>query len=317
MILKTNYKLIIFISLAFSLIVGSGVYGYGVDFYEAYHQPNLNWGAWTDRLGWRISTFTIFNKHIGVYLVSFVLAFSFGILLNFFFEYKEKKSTFLFIFIMIIALHTWPIIMSTSNAMRQGIAMSLIFLSLSYLLKKKNFKSFIFIFISIFTHNSATLFFIMFIIIFFIKFISNFFKTNNYLSIYYILSGILIFFIYLILLKLIIKPSEESRIIMGDYRYPFLFINLVYILIFSYKFKFLKNNNFILFLYFFSFFSPTIFFLGMNWEYERISMMMTIPYILSSSILLKKNSSYFSLFFLFSTLLSLTFLNGMYSIGLK
>jgi hypothetical protein len=316
--IKINYNLILFISIAFSLVVGSGVYGYGVDYYVAYNKSNLNWGSkWTDTLGWKIATFTFYGKHLGVYLVSFLLSISFGTLLKFFFEYREQKSILFFIIIMIIGLHTWPIIMSTSNVMRQGISMSLIFLSFSYLLRQKNFKSFFFISISIFTHKSGILFLIILILFFFIKFIFNLFKTNKYLGFYYLILGILIFFSSLTF-KLKLNISEESRIIQGDYRYFFFFISLIYILTFSYKFYFLKHNNISLYLYLFSFISPVFLFLGLNWQYERLMMMMMIiPYIIMFSVLLNKNSSYFSLIFLFSTLLSLTILNNQYSVGLN
>ena len=49
---------------------------------------------------------------------------------------KHSYSLIFFLIIFIIALHTWPIIMSTSNAMRQGLAMSFIFLALVSSLRK-------------------------------------------------------------------------------------------------------------------------------------------------------------------------------------
>jgi hypothetical protein len=308
-----NYKLIIFISLAYSLIVGSGYYGYGTDYYTAYIEPNVSYGNyWYDFLGWRLTTLTIHNKHIGVHCVSFILAISFGILLKSFFDMSKKKSFFFFILIYILALHTWPIIMSTSNAMRQGIVMSLVFLSFAYLFKNKIFKSFFFIFFSIFFHKVGIVFLMIFIIIFFKIFIINRFKTCQYLSILYLASGMLSFFLFLFLLNLELGTNEPSRIIKGDYRFPFLTISVIYILIFTYKYKFLKYINVSLFLYFFSFISSAVLFEGLNWEYERFMMMMTLPYILIFSLLLDKKSSYFFLFISFSLLLGMTIQNGMY-----
>ena len=307
-----NYKLIIFISLAYSLIVGSGYYGYGHDYYEAYIGHNISYDSdWYDFLGWRLSTLTIHNKHIGVHCVSFILAISFGILLKSFFDISEKKF-FFFILIYILALHTWPIIMSTSNAMRQGIVMSLVFLSFAYLFKNKIFKSFFFVFFSIFFHQVGLLFLVIFIIIFFKIFIISRFKTNQYLSILYLASGILSFFLFLFLLKLKLNTIEPSRIIGGDYRFFFLTISVIYILIFTYKYKFLKYINVSLFLYFFSFISSAVLFEGLNWQYERLMMMMTLPYILIFSLLLDKKSSHFFLLFSFSLLLGMTIQNGMY-----
>lgn len=313
MYLKINYKIVILISLSFSLLVGSKFYGFGHDYYIAYHEQNITWGAWHDSMGWRISTLAIFDKHIGVHLVSFILSLSFGILLKKFFEFKGLKSVFIFTLIYILGLHTWPIIMSTSNAMRQGITMSLVFISLSYLLESKNFKSFFFIFISIFTHKSGIIFLLIFFNIFLINFILSFVKKDKYTNfIYFIYSVFLCFSFYYLLLFNKNVDIVFSRIIEGDYRFPFMVISFIYVLIFSYKFKFLQNNNVILFLYLFCFSVQAVLFLGLNWEYERFMMMMTLPIMLAFCTLLNKRSSYLYLIFSFSSLLSLTIYNGMF-----
>ena len=311
--LKINYNLILFISLFFSLFVGSKFYGFGIDYYSAYKIPNLKWGNWYDILGYRVSTFTIFDKNIGVYLVSFLLSISWGVLLKKFVKFKGIDSILFFILIYVMGLHTWPIIMSTSNAMRQGITMSLYFLSFSFLLEQKHFKSLFFVFISIFAHKSGIILFIIYVNVFFVKFITNSIKTNKYIIIFYIVYGLLIyFFIYYLLIWNKHVDIVYSKIIEKDYRYHFIFISFVYVLLFSYKFKFLKNNTVTLFLYLFSFGIFSVFFLGLNWEYERFMMMMTLPYILIFSTLLNKNSTYFFLFISISSLLLLTIHNGMY-----
>ena len=311
--LRINYKLILFISLFFSLLVGSKFYGFGIDYYSAYKTPNINWGNWYDFLGYRVSSFTIFGKNIGVYLVSFLLSISWGVLLKKFVKLKGIDSIFFFILIYVMALHTWPIIMSTSNAMRQGITMSLFFLSFAFLLEQKYFKSFFFVFISIFMHKSGIILFLIFVNVFFVKFVSNSIKANKYITIFYIIYGLLIyFFIYYLLIWNKHVDIVYSKIIEKDYRYHFIFISLIYVLLFSYKFNFLKNNTVTLFLYIFSFGIFSVFLLGLNWEYERFMMMMTLPYILIFSTLLNKNSSYYFLFISISSLLLLTIYNGMY-----
>ena len=92
--LRINNKFILFISLFFSLLVGSKFYGFGIDYYAAYRIPNLDWGSWYDRTGFQISTFTIYNKNIGVYLTSFLLSISWGLLLKKFVKFKEMDSIF-------------------------------------------------------------------------------------------------------------------------------------------------------------------------------------------------------------------------------
>lgn len=311
--LKINQKIVLFISIMFSLLVGSKFYGFGHDYYIAYYESNVNLGTWHDRLGWRISTLTINNTHIGVHVVSFLLSLSFGILLKKFFKYRGLNSLLFFTLIYILGLHTWPIIMSTSNAMRQGITMSLVFISLAYLLESKNLKSFFFIFISIFTHKSGIIFLFVFGNIFIIKLITNYLKTNKYLSIFYFVYGVLIcFFLYYSLLIYENVEISYSKIIQGDYRYQFVGISFIYSLVFLYKFKFLKNNDFILFLYLFCFCALAILLLGLNYEYERFMMMMLLPYMIIFCTLFDKKSSYLYLTLSFSSLLSLTIITGMY-----
>ena len=121
------YFQIFLISLYFSLIVGSGFYGFGHDFYAGYYQPNLKIGAFRDQIGFMLSTLTIYKFHVGVYLTSFLLSLSVGLLLfkTFYGYFYKNKSLFFIIFLMLI--HTWPVIMATSNSMRQGLSMSFLF----------------------------------------------------------------------------------------------------------------------------------------------------------------------------------------------
>ena len=311
--LKINNTIILFISLVFSLIVGSGFYGFGNDFYAAYYKPNLDWGNWIDNLGWRISTLTIFKKNIGVYIVTFLIAFCFGILLKNYFEFKRKKIFILFLLFYLISLHTWPIIMSTSNAMRQGITMSFIFLSFAYLLKNENLKSFFFIFISVFFHKSGIIFFSAFLYFVIVKIILQKIKLNHSVSIICLLFGIISYYLFFLLLSFTFDLNEPTRIIRGDYRYHFISIFFIYTITFSYYFKLLRENDLILYMYLFGFFSTSLFTSGLNWQYERLSMMIVLPYILIFTIIFKKNSSYFLLFLLLNLLLGLTILNGMYA----
>ncbi len=312
--LGINNKLIVFISLTFSLIVGSKFYGFGRDYYHAYKYPNLDWGYWYDYMGYRVSTFTIFDVNFGVYIVSFLLSISCGVLLKKFFKLKGLNSVIFFILIYSMTLHTWPIIMSTSNAMRQGIVMSIMFIAFSYLMEKKIFTAFFFIFISIFFHKSGIIFLIIYVNVLLLKLISNRLKKNKYIINFYILYGILIsFFIYYLILFSGFVDIVYSKIIEKDYRFHFVVISLIYVFIFSYKYKFLKNDTISLFLYLFSFAITSVLILGLNWEYERFMMMMTLPYIFMFSIFLNKNSSYIYYFVSIGSLLMLTIFNGMYS----
>jgi hypothetical protein len=318
-----EYLQIFFISFFFALLAGSGFYGFGVDFYSAYSQPNIFRGGYTDRLGWILSTLTIFKTHVGVYLVSFLLAISTGLLLvKTTYRYFDKnKLVFFTCYIML--LHTWPIIMSTSNAMRQGIAMSFLFLALYFLLSKRYFLYLASIGLVAISHNSGML--LVLLLAGFTIYNSQakkwFNSPNNYRKLL-VITGFLMAVILYILVPLILNNHEDSRIIAGDYRYPFLVINTAYILIYI-KYLFIKADHIDIFLLICSFIFPVFLFHGFNWEYERLNMIILILYMVSfSKIFLnlgKKNTLLFPASLLFSTMLLLfmTFYTGMYSLGLN
>ena len=85
-------KFIILISIFYGYLVGVGLYGFSNDYYFEYYQSNLIYPKFYDKLGSLLSTLTIFNTHIGVYITSFVLALSSGFLLRSFFVELKKKA---------------------------------------------------------------------------------------------------------------------------------------------------------------------------------------------------------------------------------
>ena len=314
MSIKFNHIFISIISITFiySFVVGAGYYGFGIDYHTSYHNNNLDWGGWQNSLGYKISTFTIFNKHIGVHLVSALLAYSTGKLIEVFFKNKKIYSTSIFILIFVLVLHTWPIIMSTSNAMRQGITMSLVFLCFVNLLNQKFFLALIFVFLSVFTHRSGIFFLFIFINFWTLRLLLNRIKITKLTNLFVFLYSLFLQFFVYCFLRNINDYNLESRIIGGDFRYPFLLISLIFILIYTSRFKNLIFNDLNLYTYLFSFLSIPILLIGLNWEYERLMMMMTIPYVLIFSSIFHKRYFCFLLVSLFGLLLGLTFYQGMY-----
>ena len=61
-------KFIILISIFYGYLVGVGLYGFSNDYYFEYYQSNLIYPKFYDKLGSLLSTLTIFNTHIGVYI---------------------------------------------------------------------------------------------------------------------------------------------------------------------------------------------------------------------------------------------------------
>ena len=72
--MKSRYYIIFIISLFYAIIVGSGFYGFGNDFYIAYYKGNLSWGKWFDRMGYIVSTLYIFNIQQNPYYLNLLIS---------------------------------------------------------------------------------------------------------------------------------------------------------------------------------------------------------------------------------------------------
>lgn len=307
--------LILFISIIYGILVGSGFYGYNSDFYAEYSRNNIIYYIIFDGLGYFLSSLTIFGKHIGVYILSFLLSFASGFVIKNFFALKNLNSILYFIILYLTILHIHPIIMSTSGAMRQGWTMSLVYLSIILYTQKKYNWSFLFIFISIFTHKSGLIFLIIYF--FTITNLKILLSLGKYKYIYIYFSGII--FSLISYLYFNYKVTSPSRIVAGDFRYAWMLINTVYLFSFITFFKFYYNSNarFIsLFLYYFSFFVPVILFVELNYHYERLNMMMGIIYIFVLGLVLKNKIYKIYLSIIFFLYLFLTISQGMYTHGL-
>lgn len=316
-LLKSNNSfssiLIIIFSFLFGLIVGSGFYGYGNDYYSSYYEANLDWGGLFDRLGYILATLTINNVHIGVHTVTFILSLSAGFLIREHVKFKESYSLIFFIFLYLVAIHTWPIIMSTSNAMRQGLTMSFIFLALVAGSRKNVWFFLIFTLLSVLTHNSGLL---LAAIIVFSYIVNNFlqnYSDNSKVILNFLIGSFLLIAAYSFLkIAGLVELNKPTKIIGGDFRGAFIMIGSLYISC-AFFFKSILANTFNLSLYYFSFIAPALLLNGLNWEYERLGMMMLIPYILSFGILLNRPSYKLYLIITFILLLLLTIATGMYA----
>ena len=207
--------------------------------------------------------------------------------------------------------------MSTSNAMRQGLVMSFIFLSLSFSFNKKYYWMIFFSILALIMHKTGPLFVaIIFVTSVMNKILESFHPQIKTLINF--LSGISMFFFTFFLLKNFILPAdiEPTRIIKNDFRLPFVLISVIYIIFFLY-FKPLNKYIYFLSLYYFSFISLAFLMNGLNWQYERLGMMMLIPYIMSYGAILKKNFYRIYLVLVYSALLLMTLIAGIYSDGMK
>ncbi len=305
--------LIITISIIFALLVGSGLYGYGNDYYSAYNRANLDWGGFTDRLGYILATLSINGLHMGVQIVTFILSISVGFLLREHIKFKQSYSFVFFILLYIITIHTWPIIMSTSNAMRQGLSMSFIFVAFVASSRKSYYWMMLFSLLAILTHKSGLVLAAVVVFAPIINKILKMFSPASKVIIHFLIGTFLLFAAYFFFqIAGIEDVNKSSKIIGGDFRAAFIIIGCVYIAL-SFFFKSILKNSFNLSLYYFSFIAPSLLFNGLNWEYERLGMMMLIPYILSFGILLNRGSYQIYLTSTFILLLLLTIVTGMYA----
>jgi hypothetical protein len=308
-----NYTMVFLISFFFAFIVGKGFYGFGVDYYQAYYTPNVSIGGVTDRLGWIISTLTVGNLKLGVYIVSFLLSLSAGILLlTTQRKYFSKKNIWIFYVAYIALLHTWPIIQSTSNAMRQGLSMSLLFLSIHFLLSKKYTYYFIALILVSTLHKSGALFSMILLgsSVYYII-MKKYLFSDHFINKTLIQISFLFLVIFYFLLLRYFPDNKPSVIISGDFRLPFLFINIMYVVFYA-KYLLIKSDQIDRFLLVTSFILPIFLFQGFNWEYERLNMIIVVLYVISFSRLFVFNQEKVVLLFTILCLLLLTIVTGMY-----
>ncbi len=307
--------LVILVSLIYSLIIGLGYIGWGIDFYHAYNAENAQVDIQNirDLLGWKISTLTINNIKLGILITPFLISLSCGYLILNFFKLYSLDSLFLFLIFFILIIFSWPMLNSSNNAMRQGLSMVFIFFSLNYLSYNKKFLSIIFMLLTTFTHKSG-IFFSLNLIYLFIFYFFKIKKSEQILKM--LIFGLGYFIIYFCFFSTIDEMRFEKNVIIGkDFGILFAIINITYIIFFSLKYK-LLNNKIYLFLFFYNFISLAMFANGLYWQHERLNMITLLPIILSFCVIFKKRTKYFYLLSTALILLSLTIYTGMYTYGI-
>ncbi len=317
----TSSIVIFLISILYSLLHGSGFYGYGIDYHSGYSygfewlKPSAE-SNFLDYVGFRVATLEINEFHLGVYVVTFVITLATGLFIRELLKFKQNYSLVFFLLVFLIAIHTWPVIMSTSNAMRQGLTMSFLFLVFAYSFRKNLNYILLFSFLAIVMHNSGIFFVTIFIFANILnKLLKNYSNKNKAIINFSIGMLSLVAIYYAVNIILLSDNHQASRIISGDFRWAFIIIAISYVIL-SFYFSNILTNPFNLSLYYFSFISLPVVMNGLNWQYERLGMMMLIPYIFSFGSLLNSRSYKFYLVTSFSLLLLLTIYTDKYSVGL-
>lgn len=299
--IQNKYIIAFIVSLIFSILYGSGLMGYGPDYFSSYGLFNIAWGnLLRDQIGNVISSLNIFNIYLGSSIVTFFTCFATSLLIIKYLEIN-KKDVYEYCLSIVMINFSWPIILLSLNVMRQGLVTSIFYLYIFLNYKKFNVFT-IFLLISIPSlHYKISIILLItcltHIFYYYIcKFIENI-KIFNYSL--FILSFVVYGIIYFYLKNNIYLPDNFVRGV--DLSLIFLIINISY----SYFFIFFlyKNKNFLeslLFIY--SLILPCLYFLELFWQFERFNMLSIIPYIFIFSKFLSYKHKV-SIFLIFSSLL--------------
>jgi hypothetical protein len=272
--LKKSIVTYVHISLLYSFAVGLGLYGWNVDYFVYMDNPNNIWRP-SEFIGGALSTLTIEGVYLGGYVVAFFLAYSILIFNHAYFRsVSNKYKKIEVIFISILALHMWPIIIASTNALRQGLALAFILLLVSYTINSKSvniFKIFLVIFLLTFSHKMGMLYSSIIVFIMYIS--SRNSKTKKYKSwkftVIYI--SLFSFFSMLILKYFKIISSDHTRSTGFDMSYLLFGFLLIVVSLYLYKWNSFKNTKLIQLRFFIILaFSATAPFLNQSLVYERL-----------------------------------------------
>ena len=276
-VIKNKKKLMVsyvLISFLYSLVVGLGLYGWNVDYFAYMRAPNNIWRP-SEFIGGSLSTLTISERHIGGYVVSFLLAYSVFLFNHAYFQsFPNKYTNKGIIFISLLVIHMWPVHVASTNALRQGVALAFILIIFSLSIKPKLENIYIVLsvfFLAIFSHKMGTLYAGMLIITLFISFKNR--KVDKYRSLKFSVFVISFcsFFAMLILRHLDIISSDEYRSTGFDMSYLLFSFLLITVTLYFFKWNSFKNINLIplRFTIILAFFT-TAPFLGQSLVYERL-----------------------------------------------
>lgn len=303
------------ISITYGFIVKYGIVGFGIDYVAAYHKSNVIASNIYNSIGWYLSTLNILDIHLGIFLVPFLISLSAGNILKFFFIKQDLNSIIIFLIVLILSLFSWPLLISSNNAMRQGLMMAFVFFSLLSFVDKKYYLAFFFILLASFTHRSGIAFLFVILNVLFFKIIIEKKFFDNHLN--YLIYGLILFSVFFAInlnTGVYYGRYVSNKTIGLDFRYLNLVINLLFIFYFTFNFKLLKDFI-LLYLYFFSFSALAILCAGLNWEYERYNMTMIPLYIFAFSLIFNFKSKYIYFLSTITILFILTLITGMYDFG--
>lgn len=308
-VFEIRHLFLILVVAVLSLAAWGGLYGFGVDWYYSYQHGNLyHRGGTFDRLGFILASATVSGTHIGILIVSSVMLL--GIFQLFTQVLGGDKNYCILVLMMALAFHTWPVIMSTSNSMRQGLSMGFAYFAIAIFLNRGLcLKLLVFLILATLTHKISIVYFAIFAVV---GLTSRLVKAR---SVVLLLLSLLYPGLYFALYLFGLGNVEGSRVIGGDFRNIILAASVLLQVFFFYAAYASKNRKkYILGLIAGSFqVTPIVFYsIGLNWEMERAFMYMVLFYIVAFASFFKPVQRIPVLCVGLTALLSVTIMAGMY-----
>lgn len=295
------------------MIVWGKVYGYGHDYYSSYSFGTVLNGPIPESIGWFISTLTINNIYLGILIVSFLMAYSVGSLMQSHLCSRSNNhiSGVYFFVVWLMVVHTWPILMPSVNVLRQGVATAFLYLALVYLARNNFGFVYLYLLFLLFSHKVGLYPFSIIILVVVTSFI---FKPRQGADKLYshILVATTVAMIMYFMLPIVYGVGDPDKIIGYNFTYLFLFIMMLYIVLIFFR-RDLLLNKVALVLFYVSSTAPLLFIHGLNWQFERLGMIFLVPYILIFGLVFSKYSERVYLISAVSMLFSLTVFTGMYA----
>lgn len=304
---KTHLSLIgiVALSVGVAIIYQVGVYGFGVDYYAAYHKPNISWGGpFVDSLGWRLSTLSLDGLHLGVFVVSLATAIATFSLLWFFLRPVGPAEIGLTITAGMLLCHSWPVLMGNLNGMRQALMMSALF----FLLLSQGSRWWLTVCLLLLLaplHKSGLFFLGAYGMSAGLHILERW-RFSLGLRLFAAVLGAAATYMALLFY---LDGEQQSRVIGGDFRALFLIINCVLAASF---WVYRAQSPFFRYSFVFNVIALAVLAVGGNWEYERVNMVYLIPNMLAVALLFQRSARIPLMLFASAALFVMTVWAGMF-----
>lgn len=264
----------------YSAVLGSGYIGYGIDVQKNYLLGKIVSYSPLDAIGTQLSILRFNSLYLGVFLTTFLMVSSITLFYCFYLKLPILKTSLYLIPLFL----SWPVILPTLNALRQGISTAFFIFLLYFFYKtdtvvlRKTIIILVFSLLVIFSHKIGIILIFSFLIQLLYFWLQRIKAPNPIIATSVVLS---LFFLMPLLLS-VNYSDYESRTVGLDLRFLIfpLFFAAVYSCINSFSRRYANPNFslsfFLLILYTISFFFALF---GFSYQVERIIMFSLIPAI--------------------------------------